>query len=96
MAIENFHCNIVRVLVSFLFFNTCVICGFCSSWFRFVVIIRIHVIVSHAISIVTVIMSLFKGNVIVSVIWVCCLCSVLFMSVKSAVLQSLRSEVESF
>ena len=40
------------------------------------VIIHIHAVVSHVISIVTVIISLLKGKSIVNVIWVCCSCDI--------------------
>ena len=63
-------------------------CRLCSCQFRFVVIIHMHTVVSHSISIVVVIISLFRGNSIVSVIWVCCPCAVLFLLLKSVVFQS--------
>ena len=52
------------------------------------VIIHMHAVVSHSISIVVVIISLFRGNSFVSVIWVCCPCAVLFLLLKSVVFQS--------
>ena len=58
-------------------------CRFCSCWFHFAAVTHIQVIVSHVISIVDVIISLCKGNSIVSVIWVCCPCAALFLLVKS-------------
>ena len=63
-------------------------CRFCSCQFRFVVIIHMHTGVSHFISIVVVIISLFRGNSTVSVKWVCCPCAVLFLLLKSVVFQS--------
>ena len=50
--------------------------SFVSPLVPFAVIIHIHVVVSHAISVVTVIISLFKGKSIVNVIWVCCPCDI--------------------
>ena len=62
--------------------------SFFSCQFRFVVVIHMHTVVSHSISIFVVIISLFRGNSIVSVIWVCCPCAVLFLLLKSVVFQS--------
>ena len=61
-------------------------CRFCSCRFHFVVIIHMHTVVSHSISIIVVIISLFRDNSVVSVIWVCFPCAVLLLLVKSHVL----------